>query len=343
MNNLYNKKIAIWLFICSFFVFSMVFVGGLTRLTESGLSMTNWHTIKEIIPPLNKAEWQIEFNNYKQSPEFIKKNYSIKLNEFKNIFYWEWAHRLLGRITGLVFLLPFLYFIFTKQIAKQQIFSFFILFILGGLQGLIGWWMVKSGLVDKPDVSHFRLAIHLTMALILFSALFYFALKHLNANFEYETIKPINNLAKILYLLIFIQIIYGAFLAGLNGGLIYNSWPKMNENFIAPEAFDKANYLINDIATIQFIHRWLAFFALVLIGFLYVKIKRYNYKNQIQKTTLIKGARYLKIIVLIQIILGVFTLIHNVPIILASLHQINSVLLIGACVYIIFFSKKLRG
>lgn len=333
-----SKKLAYWLLICSFLVVLMVFVGGITRLTESGLSMTNWYPINEVIPPLNEQEWQSEFENYKQSPEYQKKNFGMELEEFKQIFFWEWFHRLLGRIVGLVFFIPFIYFLFTKEITGINIVKYFTIFLLGGAQGLLGWWMVKSGLVDRPDVSHFRLAAHLALALILLSFLFYFALSNIFKPINIEGIERVNKFSKITYLVLFIQIIFGAFLAGLDGGMIYNSWPKMNEDFIAPEAFISLNSIIEDIATIQFIHRWWAFVVLVFVGILYSLVKRglkyTNTKEGVYKK-LKNSVFILKILLLVQIILGIFTLIYQVPVSLASAHQITAVLMLLNIVFII--------
>lgn len=334
-----SKKLAYWLLVCSFMVFLMVFVGGITRLTESGLSMTSWHPINEVIPPLNEEEWHAEFENYKQSPEYLKKNFGMELEEFKEIFFWEWFHRVLGRVVGLVFFIPFMYFLITKEITGgKNIIKYFSLFLLGGAQGLLGWWMVKSGLVDRPDVSHFRLATHLSLALILLSFLFYFALSNIYETVNIEGIGKVNKFAKITYLVLFIQIVFGAFMAGLNGGMVYNTWPKMNDNFIALEAFSSTNAILEDIATIQFIHRWWAFVVLVFVGILYSLVKRglkySNTKEGIYKK-LKNSVFLLKFLLLVQIILGIFTLIHQVPVSLASAHQITAVLMLLNIVFII--------
>ncbi|HCR85699.1 MAG TPA: heme A synthase [Alphaproteobacteria bacterium] len=323
-------------------VFMMVVVGGLTRLTESGLSMTRWHPIKQAIPPLNNIEWDAEFSHYKQSPEYKKKNFGMNLQEFKKIFYWEWAHRVLGKIVGIVFLLPLLYFLFTKKIKKNEAQKFIGLFFLGGLQGLIGWWMVKSGLVDQPDVSHIRLATHLGLALIIFSLLLYTGFSYY---LEPQKVKnhSLYCLVFFVYLILFIQIIYGALLAGLNGGLIYNTWPNMNENFIAPEAFDNGfNSIINDISTIQVIHRWWAFLVVGVILILYLKTKIIIYELNEEAKTIRRfriASKALLHTTILQIILGILTLVNQAPIPLASLHQIVAVILLVFITYFIRVSR----
>lgn len=331
-----NNLIAKWLFLCCFCVALMVAIGGLTRLTESGLSMTSWHPIHGILPPLNDSQWQDEFVAYKQSPEYQKVNFSMELSEFKRIFMWEYVHRIAGRLTGTFFLLPLLFFLFTKSITGVQSFKLFSVFLIGGIQGVIGWWMVKSGLHDRPSVSHFRLAIHLFFAFFIFSILFWQGLNfYLSKAMKFTKYKfNINFLIIILSL----QIIYGAFIAGLDGGLTYNTWPLMDGDLV-PEGFAKngVTSLFEDITSIQFIHRWLAFIFLVIVIHYMVKVKSDIKKDVVSGLTakrLKKSSNLLLSLVISQIIIGIKVLIFMVPIALASMHQITALIILGNLIYI---------
>jgi heme a synthase len=321
--HLKNKKIAIWLFTCALIVFLMVAVGGLTRLTESGLSIVKWKPIHGTIPPLNEVQWQEEFNEYKQSPEYIKKNFTMILKEFKPIFWWEYVHRLIGRILGIVFLFPFFYFIIKKQLTIRKSLTLFGIFALGGLQGLVGWWMVKSGLVNDPAVSHFRLATHLSIALLILSLLFWQGLNFSKINLYPN--KKFNKLSNILIFTIAVQIIFGAFIAGLDGGLTYNTWPLMDSKFIP--AGIKLN--LSNIEFIQFFHRWWAFLVIAVVICFNRMVKKENKASPLKKPFII-----LHSLVGTQIIIGILTLIYVVPIPLASLHQIMAVLILANAVYI---------
>ncbi|MDX1950231.1 MAG: COX15/CtaA family protein [Rickettsiales bacterium] len=330
-----NKKIAIWLLISAFLVLAMVIVGGLTRLTESGLSIVYWKPIHGTIPPISDAEWNEEFSLYKSSPEYKIKTYSISLDEFKYIFWWEYAHRLLGRVVGLVFFLPLVYFLYRKEISFSESKKFFGIFLLGGIQGVLGWYMVQSGLIDNPNVSHFRLAAHLSMALLIFCLLLWYALTYLGFQKEKHNIHIIklNKIVNWVLVLLFIQIIYGAFLAGLDGGLIYNTWPSMNGEFLPEYTFDKGLIsVLENLSAIQFIHRWLAFAVFGAILLLLIKSKKAS-KKEFAPKKLRKIANIMHILVFVQIVLGIYTLLYQVPIITASAHQINSVLLLASVIY----------
>ncbi len=338
MQTVPDKKISYWLFISAFLIFSMVIVGGLTRLTESGLSITKWKPIHGTIPPLSDKEWNEEFEVYKQSPEFQKKNFNMEVEQFKSIFWWEYFHRLLGRLAGLFFAIPFVYFLIKKKFKKGDALKFFGIFILGGMQGVLGWWMVKSGLVNDPRVSHFRLAAHLTLALVIFSFLLWFGFSYAGIksgreeNFRRIQLKKLCN---SVLLLLFIQIIYGAFVAGLDGGLIYNSWPKMNEDWIPPHTFDGSFFaaITGNLTAIQLIHRWFAFVVLAGIILLLIFAKKAAKANLVDKRVRV-AANIAHLIVFAQIVLGIFTLINQVPILLAALHQATAVILLGSIIYI---------
>jgi cytochrome c oxidase assembly protein subunit 15 len=335
MNN--NRKIAIWLFICCFMVAMMVLVGGLTRLTESGLSITSWKPFTGAIPPLNDADWQAEFSQYQASPEYQKINKGMSIDEFKFIFWWEYIHRLLGRILGLVFAIPFAYFAAKKYIDRNLTKKLLGIFALGGLQGFMGWFMVKSGLSDNPYVSHFRLAAHLGLALIIFSCMFLLGRELLDPTQNKHSLPKLKRINNISILLIFVQIIFGAFVAGLNAGFVYNTWPLMNGEFAPDEAF-KTLAFFSDAASVQFIHRWFAFLvAGHLIATYFV-----NFSNYKQAKCLLPASS-LVILVVLQIAIGIATLllmgkIGAIPdavwIAHASAHQILAVLLLANALWL---------
>ena len=313
-------------------------------MTDSGLSMVDWKPISGIIPPLTEADWYKELWNYRSSPEYQKINKGMELNEFKKIFYWEYIHRVIGRVIGLVFLVPLVFFSLKRQLDFKKIFKLTGIFALGGLQGVIGWWMVKSGLVDNPHVSHFRLATHLSLALIIFGLLFWQALGFYlsqTSNKEIINNKILENLnykCSILFLLIFIQIIFGAFVAGLDAGMAYNTWPMMNEYFI-PEYLLKLpiDLWFSHSSAVQFIHRWFAFFVFLYSFYFFLKILRAKKIGEISgklALRLKKSSSMLFWVITLQVVIGIFTLLYQVPISLASLHQIMAVVIIGNIVYI---------
>ena len=321
-----NKAIIIWLLSGCFLIFIMVVIGGITRLTDSGLSMTTWRLIGGA-PPLNLNEWHAAFDLYKDSPEG-KMNAHYVLDDFKFIFFWEYLHRMIGRLLGIVFLIPFLYFLIKKKLSKKLTIQSCILLLMGGSQGLIGWWMVKSGLIDRPDVSHFRLAIHLIMAFFTCAYTLWVALPlilPLSKNGD----KNIFNHLLALFTLVVIQIIYGAFVAGLKAGRIYNTWPKMGEEWIPESVF------LDPGAQAQFIHRILGLIILIFTFYIFVKGKKIGL-SKLQQNSLYT----LPIIVSAQIILGIATLIMAVPISLALAHQFLAFFLILSLVFNLFVFKR---
>ena len=333
-----NKKVIYWLLTGCFLIFIMVVVGGITRLTDSGLSISNYKLITGTIPPLNDAEWQAAFELYQQYPEYQKLHSHFTIDNFKSIYFWEWLHRVIGRLIGLVFIIPFLYFLVTKQLSKKTIKKCLVLLILGGFQGFLGWYMVKSGLVDRPDVSHYRLAAHLTTAFLTFAATLWVAL-----DLFYPNKKPINakfrNLIIASYAILIVQIIYGAFVAGLKAGLLHNHWPLMNENKFMHhtvyilEPFYKN--LIENPSGIQFIHRTLAYLVVISILMLWFKSRKMSLTN-LQT----KGINALLILVVFQFLLGAFTIIFAVPLWLGVAHQIGAFFLLSAMTFTLHrFSK----
>lgn len=329
-----NKAIAIWLYICCVMILVMVVVGGSTRLTGSGLSMVDWHPIHGSIPPLNQQEWNEEFNNYKQSPEYIHINYDMSLVEFKKIFAFEYIHRILGRLTGLVFFFPFMVFLVRRQLSPSLTIRLGYIFTLGALQGLIGWYMVKSGLVDTPHVSQYRLTLHLAMATLLLGLMVWTALTLQHP----PTSQPNKSLARMPMLfttMIFCQITSGAFVAGLKAGLIYNTFPLMGEYIIPPDAFYLTPWYVNiteNSTLVQFIHRC---FALVITGIIMGYWYLYCYKSTIftKKITLI--FHIFVSTLLIQISLGISTLLLKVPIILGVTHQLVALILFTISLYLL--------
>jgi cytochrome c oxidase assembly protein subunit 15 len=311
----------------------MIVVGGLTRLTDSGLSITEWQLFSGFFPPLNYTDWILYFDLYKEIPEFKLQNYDMTLQEFKIIFWWEWVHRFLGRLIGLGFLIPLIYFSFKIKIKK--ILNLYLIFLLICFQGFIGWYMVSSGLVNRVDVSHFRLSLHLLIAFLILSLIFWNYLKIKKNNNNVSKINPIIPLSFLI--LIFIQIIIGAFVSGMDAGKIYNSWPLMGSTY-----FPNDNNLINlfkvsafnDPSLVQFIHRNLAY----LIGFYYVVIFFWIYKNKMYD--LYNSINILGFFIILQIILGIITIINGAQIYIASMHQLSSIFLVCSSIYFFYLNTE---
>ena len=317
-------------------VSSIIIVGGLTRLTDSGLSITQWEVIKGFFPPLSKYEWDHYFTLYKQIPEYKLQNFNMNLNEFKIIFWWEWAHRFLGRLIGLCFLIPLIYFTLKKGFAKTK--SLFVIFILICFQGFLGWFMVKSGLVNRVDVSHFRLSMHLTTAFIILSLILWNIFKYKKFNLINNDIIKYN-LPSIFLSIIFLQIIFGAFVSGMDAGKIYNTWPLMGNNYFPDDNVFWNLFNINvlsDPSLVQFIHRNLAY--LILIVFLFILY--FVIKEKLLKFYNI--LKLLSVILFVQIFLGILTILSGAQIVLASMHQISSIILISLSIYLLFINKKIN-
>ena len=339
MENIQRKNVSIilWLFTGCTLIFTMVIVGGITRLTGSGLSMVDWKLFMGTIPPLNYQEWMEAFEQYKQYPEYKERNYMFTLADFKKIFFWEYIHRLLGRFIGLVFIIPYIYFIIRKRFSKKLFIKCTILLFMGSLQGFFGWWMVKSGLVDRPDVSHIRLATHLITAFLTFSYTFWILLSLLFPEKEHYN-KLLYNSSIFLFLIVVLQIIYGAFVAGLDAGKIYNTWPKMHEQWIAESVYAMTpvwSNFVNGLAGVQFIHRWLAYIVLVIVIFMFFRSRYFNL-SYIE----VNAINIVSIVVFLQVVLGVITLIYGVPIWLGVIHQLGAFLLLASTVFCLFIFKK---
>ena len=319
-----RKKISDWLIIMFFIISIMIIIGGLTRLTDSGLSITQWQLFSGFLPPLNESDWENYFSLYKLIPEYKLQNFSMTLDEFKVIFWWEWIHRFLGRLIGLSILIPLIFFSFKINI--KRLISLYLIFLLVCFQGFIGWYMVSSGLVDRIDVSHFRLSAHLFIAFLILSCLIWYYLNLKNsANKNFLVNDSRLKSIKFLIFFIFLQIIFGAFVSGLDAGMIYQTWPLMNESYFPSDVNfkDYRNFLdLNDRSVVQFIHRNVAYLILIIIIYIGFKIR------ELKMIHLYKSYSYLLGFIFIQIILGVLALISNLHIAIASMHQISSIFLI---------------
>ncbi|MEP1489524.1 MAG: COX15/CtaA family protein [Algibacter sp.] len=334
-----NKKVIYWLLTGCLLIFVMVVVGGITRLTHSGLSISSYKLISGTIPPMNDVEWNEAFNLYKQYPEYQKLNTHFSLQDFKDIYFWEWLHRVIGRFIGMVFFLPFVYFLITKQLTKPTIKKAILLLFMGGFQGFLGWYMVKSGLVDNPDVSHYRLAAHLTTAFITFAYTFWVAL-----DLMFPIRKVINNtfryFIRIVMAVLILQIIYGAFVAGLDAGFIHNHWPLMSDGkFIHETVYIEQNPLYKNFiegkSGVQFTHRILAYVVTILIISIWFKSRKLE-TTKLQKNA-ITG---LLAMVGVQFLLGVLTIIFQVPVWLGVAHQIGAFFLLSIMTFTLHrFSK----
>ena len=326
-----NNTIKTWLIIMYFLVITMVVVGGLTRLTDSGLSITSWELFSGLLPPVNIEEWNYYFNEYKKIPEYKYVNSGMSISEFKVIFYWEYAHRLLARIVGLASLIPILYLSMRNKGSFLYLKKYLIIFFLICLQGFIGWFMVSSGLVNNTDVSHYRLALHLSVALIIIIVILWQIF--LIYDVEKFNLRVNNSIILILFFLIFFQIVIGAFLAGLNGGLIYNTWPDMN-GYLYPNDISLNYYLtlesFSNPSVIQFYHRLIGYLIIIFVLFLnYIFLK---------KKIEMKYMMIFNFTILFQIILGILALTSGVEIKFASLHQFGSILVLSS--YLLIFYKN---
>ena len=331
-NSHINYQLKIWLLILLSLIILIILVGGLTRLTDSGLSITTWELFAGFLPPLTNDKWVDYFNLYKTIPEYQEQNFNMTLDEFKLIFWWEWAHRQLGRLIGLITLLPLLYFAIKNGLWVVKRYG--IIFILVCLQGFLGWYMVSSGLVNRIDVSHYRLSIHLFTAFIILSIVFWNVLKLTKLQINQISIKLF--FIKFFLVLLFIQLIIGAFVSGMDAGTIYNTWPSMGASYFPDDSkmIEFLNISVFDNPSIvQFLHRNLAY--LIMIVYIFLLISIFKETNKIfRKPILIIG-----ISLFLQVVLGVLTILSGVKIIYASLHQINSILIILSTLYFLYISR----
>lgn len=328
-----NRPVVYWLFCCCTLVFIMICVGGITRLTHSGLSIVEWQPIVGTLPPLSEGEWNVMFEKYRSTPEYLQVNQGMSLEEFKDIFWWEYVHRLLGRIIGLAFLLPCLWFIWTGRIRGGSVSKMLGIFVLGGLQGAMGWYMVASGLVDDPRVSHLRLTAHLGLAVLIFGAMFWQALnlKHgrINGAVGSAQGRDLRFWAYALPVLVFFMILSGGLVAGIRAGFAYNTFPLMNGHWMPPEILLLEPWylnIVNNMAMVQFNHRVLAMVILLCTLVLWHKSRGLHFEGRLRI-----ALRGLFGLVLLQVCLGISTLLLVVPTALAAMHQ--------ACAMLVFMAS----
>ena len=322
-----------WLFIFSFIVAFLIVFGGFVRLTRSGLSIVEWNPISGIAPPIGQQAWQDEFAKYQLTPEYIKVNTSMTLEEYKLIFYIEWIHRLIARLAGLAYAVPVFYFLFKKIIPWKEFGIYFGMGILFISQAFAGWIMVASGLVNLPAVSHFNLTIHLLLALALLDLSLWTALGH-KFGFSTPSTKvkwsSPSKLAVVSFVILIIQIAYGGLTAGLKAGHVSSTWPLMFGKWIPPNLFNSFVNIFELPQTVVFIHRWFAFFVLAAVIYVYTVARKTNYQADI-----FRGLQWLIAAVSLQILLGILTVLSYVNIVIALLHQAGAVLLFALSVYFI--------
>ncbi len=307
-------------------VFGMIVVGGATRLTHSGLSITEWQPIVGTLPPITEADWAVVFDKYKLTPEYQKVNAGMTLDAFKGIFWWEYAHRLLGRTIGMVFLIPLIAFAWLKRIDRSLALRLCGIFVLGGLQGAMGWYMVKSGLVDNPRVSQFRLTAHLSLAFAIFAAMQWTALSLLHTNPDSQrSSNCLRNFSRIIFFIICFMVITGGFVAGIRAGFAYNSFPLMNGYIVPPEILSIDPWWMNffyNMATVQFDHRLGAWALAALVPWFWLRSRAELLSKRARiSCNLLIG------MLIVQIGLGIATLLMVVPVPLAAAHQGGAVLL----------------
>ena len=327
-----------WLTFNLLLIFIMIVVGGLTRLTNSGLSITEWELFRGILPPLNKKSWDDYFLLYKMIPQYKLINPMMTLDEFKIIFYWEYAHRFLGRLIGITFFVPLAYFHFTKRFNFNDLLPCYLISCLILFQGIIGWYMVKSGLVNNTTVSHYRLSLHLSIAIIIISMIFWQLLELKNEKkLNFFDLSKKNFYYFILLVLIFLQIIIGAFVSGLDAGQVYQTWPKMNNEFFPDDTkINKFSDFINfeNHSLVQFYHRNIAY----LITLYSLIICYFTFKTKNKK--MYRPIILFLLVLIVQIFLGIFTLLSDLHLVLASFHQISSVILILSTINLYSYSIK---
>src|SRR5262245_28016443 len=316
-----DRRVALWLLICCSMIFAMVVIGGITRLTESGLSITAWKPISGVVPPLTEADWQQEFDAYKLIPEYAQFNQGMTLAAFKGIYWWEYVHRLWGRLLGVAFLVPFVWLLVRHEIRREIIPQLAAVFVLGGLQGALGWYMVSSGLAERTDVSQYRLTAHLLLALAILSYALWLALSLLRRGMTPDV--AATRLRPHLWLtalLIALTLTFGGFVAGLNGGLVHNSFPLMGGQLVPSDAFQTPWSPFEDPVTAQFIHRWLAVASVIAVLSLW-------WRSRSLRPAAARPFELLAAMAVIQAGLGISTLLLVVPIPLAAAHQAGAVML----------------
>lgn len=332
------KSVSHWLWLCAGMIFVMALIGAITRLTESGLSIAEWKPLIGALPPLSEAEWNRVFDVYKQTPQFHALNADMTLEGFKKIFWWEWVHRLWGRLIGLVFALPLLWFAVTRQVQGSRLLKLLGLLALGGLQGGIGWFMVASGLIDRPSVSQYRLALHLLTAVLLMALVIWQALSVVDRGGRLMAPSGVRGHARLALLLVFVTMCWGAFVAGLDAGLVYNEFPLMGGRLLPEDALHLQPWWLNVFENpvgVQFLHRWLAVLTALVVFALGIELT--HSPNVSERAA--KLGRALMGVVVVQVTLGISTLLTQVNIILATAHQAGALLLTGLMVCVVYDLK----
>ncbi|MDC0059679.1 COX15/CtaA family protein [Pelagibacteraceae bacterium] len=335
-----NNYILRWLLLITILVALMITIGGLTRLTGSGLSITKWDLFSGIIPPLTLKNWEKAFFLYKQIPEYYLENSDMTLDEFKIIFWWEYIHRLLGRFIGILYILPLFYFTFKKKLKKNTLISLYSIFLLIFIQGFIGWYMVKSGLTERTDVSHYRLSLHLILAFIIFILLLWNFLKYKYEENFTSYLKLPKYIPILFIIVVLFQIFIGALVSGLDAGQIYKSWPLMDSSYYPDDSEIKNFFSLNSFETpsiVQFIHRNMAY--IIFVFYLLILYKIFENKGfvYLRNTSLLIFTS-----LIIQIFLGVLTILSGAQIIFASLHQIGSIFLVTTSLILVFKNSKIN-
>jgi len=329
-----RRQVAGWLLVCCALVFAMVVVGGVTRLTRSGLSIVEWEPLIGAIPPLSQSDWEQLFQEYRLTPEYLKVNRGMSLEEFKGIFWWEYFHRLLGRLIGLAFLVPLIWFIVRRKVEAALTPRLIGIFLLGGVQGFVGWWMVSSGLVDDPRVSHVRLSIHLGLAFLIFAAMFWTALDLLSTEVRERFdrgLTPVANFATALCVLLFVMVLSGGLVAGTRAGYAYNTFPLMNGQFFPAEYFMLSPWwdnFLHNMATVQFNHRLIAWGLFFLIPLLWWRAWRAGVRGSLRLPLDLMLA-----MLLVQVGLGIATLLQRVPVALGASHQAGALVLFALALW----------
>jgi cytochrome c oxidase assembly protein subunit 15 len=331
----HNRVVAVWLLACCALVFAMVVVGGVTRLTHSGLSIVEWQPIVGALPPLGDDDWQEAFRKYQQSPEFQQVNPDMNLPGFKRIFWWEYFHRLLGRLIGAAFLLPLLWFALRGRIARTLTWKFAVIFGLGALQGALGWYMVQSGLIDDPRVSQVRLTAHLGIAFLIYAAMLWIALDLLFPRESQSGMvsRGLRRFAFALTALIFVMALSGGLVAGIRAGLAYNTFPLMNGRLVPPEIFSLEPWYLNfssNMATVQFDHRLIAWLLAFLVPWFWLRVRRAPVPRRARL-----AADLLLAMLALQITFGIATLLLAVPVSLAAAHQAGALLVFSAAIFVV--------
>lgn len=325
------RPVALWLLVCALLIFAMVVLGGVTRLTRSGLSIVEWQPIMGAIPPLTETHWNEAFDKYKRTPEYIQVNSGMSLAQFQRIFYIEWAHRLLGRLIGVVFVIPFLYFLARGRIDRTLALKLTALFTLGGLQGALGWYMVASGLVDVPRVSPYRLTAHLGLAVLIYGYTLWIAFGLLAANTGAVPGARGRRWGWTTIAAVFVMILTGGFVAGTHAGFVYNTFPLMDGRFIPPGLLALQPWwtnLFENVATVQFDHRLMAYVLAAVVGSVWIGVRRAAPVARVRVAVDVLLAA-----LALQIMLGIATLVYVVPLVLAAAHQAGALLVFTAALY----------